>query len=244
MAEERHELADQSRHKRLGVASYRAVRAGGSVVLFATGDTPTPNYKVWLHAARDEDGSLVHELWWLPPTGPQIFVLSPFSVHVGFRCPAGTDKLVVRDDAGVHGVEIEDAGELAKDVSALVYLHYANQFDLRYEGKAVSFTEANIAGDPLLSIGDRFFYGDEVRLRSTELGQLVTVTTKAVVDGDSRVFSLLLPPTRVSGYEPVEIEALVIEGVERTTIAGPPIGAGVLYEKVRTVKAHASFLVS
>lgn len=127
---------------------------------------------------------------------------------------------------------------------ALVRLHRANQFNLKYKGKDIAFTAANIAGDPILTYGDRDFYGEEICVEATTLGGLVTVTLEAVADGDSARLSLLLPPTWVSGYEPVAVEALVFETVHRSTIAGPPPGAEVLYEHTATVKGTARFIVS
>ena len=239
------EEAASRRRKTLGVASYRATRVGRQVVLIAVGETPTPNYRVWLRAAVEPDKRHVHELWWLPPVGVQAQVRTPFSVHASFAVPPEVQKIVVRDAEGLHEVKIEPSAGLARppEAKALVYLHYANQFDLKYEHKDISFTQANIAGDPLLTVGDRFFIGDQIRLLMTPIGEMVTVTMSEV-EGDSLLVSLVLPPTRVSGYETVAVEALVLETVSRGAIAGPPIGAEVLIEKVSTIEGHATYIVS
>ncbi|PRP96782.1 hypothetical protein ENSA5_35560 [Enhygromyxa salina] len=233
------------RRPTLGTASYRARQVGKMIVLFAVGDTPTPNYKVWLQAAPEPGEARTYELWWLAPEGPQIQLLTPFSVHSSFRTDRDLESVRVRDAAGTHEVAVEDAGELAvEETKALVYLHCANQFDLEHEGKRISFTQANIAGDPLLSYGDRYFYGRQIRIQRTPIGELITVTLKEAADGESELFSLLLPATRVSGYETVKIDAMVFETLVQTTIAGPPMGQQVRYEKVARVEGRATYIVS
>lgn len=238
--------ASNSPRKTLGVARYRAARSGQNVILFATGDTPTPNYKVWFQAAQEPGKPPVYELWWMAPSGFQIQVLTPFSVHSVIHPSSSATEVVVRDANGLHNIKIESGDATTPGEPPLVPLprHEANQFDFRYRGQPVSFTQANIAGDPLLTVGNRHFYGREIMLQDSPIGQLVTVVMQAVADGDSSLFSLLLPPTLVEGYGVAEIEAVVLETISRTTIAGPPLGAGVLYEKVEKIKGQATFIIS
>jgi hypothetical protein len=226
----------------LGVGSYQARRFGDKVVLSAGGETPTPNYKVWLHAGAPAQPP-VYELRWREPADTSIRLPTPFHVHVSLRADA--DALRVRDATGVHEVAIEAAPSPATEPStALVYLHHANQYDLDYRGRHISFIQANIAGDPLLTYEDRYFYGGQISAQQTEIGELVTVTLEDLPEGGGWRLSMLLPPTWVSGYEAAPIEALVFETMTRKTIAGSPAGQEVEYEHVATVKGRATFVVS
>ncbi len=119
----------------------------------------------------------------------------------------------------------------------------ANSFRFTYRGKAISFIQANIAGEPILTIGARQFYGSEVTVEATQIGDLVTVTLDAIEDGDATLLSLVLPLTRVTGFQEVEVRALAVQTTMRGTIAGPPAGPGMLYQ-AQEIKGRAAFIVS
>lgn len=236
--------ARDQRQATLGIGSYRAQRVGDKIVLHASGETPTPNYKAWLRRPPEQDVA-DYELWWMRPADGSIELSTPFSVHVSFRAEPDTSSVRVRDAAGVHDVGIEATGESApSSTTALVYLHYANQFDLRYRGKDISFTEANIAGDPLLTYDQRYFYGEQIELQKTAIGELVTVTLEQRPNGDRWQMTLVLPRTWVSGYESSLVEALVVESVARGLAEGPPPGQEIELERVTQVGGHATFVVS
>jgi hypothetical protein len=244
---------NESKRKRravYGVGTYRARQIGDKVVVLAEGKTPALHYKVWLQASAEEILPPIFELWWLPPPGGEALIATPFHVHAAFESERELEQVRVRDAKGVHDVRVEQMGkpeapaEGGEPSKALVYLNHANLFNLKYKGEPISFTQANIAGDPILTYGNRQFYGREISMLMTMVGELITVTLEAVPDGDSSHLSLLLPPTWVSGYESVAIEAMVIETVTRSTIAGPPPGQEVLYEHSAKVKGTARFIVS
>jgi hypothetical protein len=181
----------------------------------------------------------------MSPADTSIELTTPFHVHLSVRAAPDAAIVRVRDAAGVHDVAVEGTAEPAPtSTTALVYLHYANQFDLRYRGKDISFTQANIAGDPLLTYDQRYFYGDEIELQNTAIGELVTVTLEQRPNGDRWRLTLVLPRTWVSGYESSLVEALVIESVARGRAGGPPAGEELKYERVTQVGGHALFVVS
>ena len=93
----------------------------------------------------------------------------------------------------------------------------ANSFRFTYRGKAITFVQANIAGQPVLSVGDQQFVGDEITLEQSQLGELVTVVLSATADGDATHLTLVLPPTRVEGFQELDIKALAV----RTTVRAP-----------------------
>lgn len=236
--------ARAQRQATLGIGNYRAQRFGDVIVLHASGDTPTPNYKAWLRRARDEDAA-DYELWWMPPVDTSIELTTPFTVHVSYRAEPDAARVRVRDAAGVHDVEVEGSAEPAvPTTAALVYLHHANQFDLRYRGKDISFTQANIAGDPLLTYDQRYFYGQQIELQDTAIGELVTVTLEERPNGERWRLTVVVPRTWVSGYESSLVEALVIESVSRGLAEGPPAGQEIELERVTQVGGHATFVVS
>lgn len=228
----------------LGVGNYRARRVGDKIVLSADGDTPSPNYKVWLRHAVDR-AVADYELWWMEPADTSIELTTPFHAHVGFRALAGLERVRVRDAGGVHEIEVEvEESKAPAPTTALVILHYANQFDLDYRGQPISFARANIAGDPLLTYDQRWFYGPQIELQDTAVGEIVTVTLEQRPNRERWRLSLLLPRTWVSGYESAPIEAVVIEAVSHSLVDGPPAGQELDYERVTTVHGHASFVVS
>ncbi len=232
------------RKYRLGIGKYRARRVADKIVLHAVGETPTPNYKAWLRKPGATDMA-DFELWWMPPADTSLELPTPFSVHVSFRAGVDEDLVRVRDATGVHSVEVEEVGELAgASTTALVFLHYANQFDLHYHGKEISFTQANVAGDPLLSYANFYYYGDQIELQDTPIGELVTVTLEERAAGERWRLSLLLPRTWVSSYESATIEALVIETVVHSFEHGPPPGQEVEYERASKVTGQATFILS
>jgi hypothetical protein len=230
----------------LGIGNHRAQRVGDKIVLHTAGETPTPNYKTWLRRALDKDVA-DYELWWMQPADISIELATPFSVHVSFRAEPGATVVRVRDAAGVHEIPVEASSEPAETgatTTALVYLHHANQFDLRYRGKDISFTQANIAGDPLLTYDQRYYYGKQIELQDTAIGELVTVTLEERPNGERWRLTVVLPRTWVSGYESSLVEALVIESVSRGLAEGPPAGQEIELERVTPVGGHATFVVS
>jgi hypothetical protein len=119
----------------------------------------------------------------------------------------------------------------------------ANSFRFTYRGKAVTFIQANIAGQPILTVGARQFYGSEVTVEATQIGDVVTVVLDSIADGDTTLLSLVLPLTRVPGFQEVDVKALAVQTTVRGTIAGPPAGAGMVYQ-AQEVKGRAAFIVS
>jgi hypothetical protein len=239
-------VTDSSRQRQvtLGLGSYRARRVSDKIVLDGAGETPTPNYKAWLRRAPD-DSIADYELWWMPPDDASIELPTPFSVHVSSRAAPDSALVRVRDATGVHVIDVEGAPETETEPSAaLVYLHYANQFDFQYLGKDISFTQANIAGDPLLSYGDRFFYGEQIEWQDSAVGELVTVTLEPRPSGERWRLTLVIPRTWVSGYESATIEALVIETVAHGLVDGPPAGQEIEFERTTRVVGRATFVIS
>jgi hypothetical protein len=119
----------------------------------------------------------------------------------------------------------------------------ANWFRFSYRGKAITFTPANIAGQPVMSVGAQQFYGDEITMEPSAIGDLVTVVLEAVADGDTTLLTLVLPPMRVRGFEEIDATALAVRTTVRGTLAGPPEGVGHVY-KVQELEGRASFIVS
>ena len=86
-----------------GDASYRAVRSGDEVAVFAEGMTSTPGYRIQF--AQLADGKL--GLYFKRPTGIQLQVLKPFKVCVRTKAAAGQKQITVVDRQGNHAVAIQ-----------------------------------------------------------------------------------------------------------------------------------------
>jgi hypothetical protein len=127
-----------------------------------------------------------------------------------------------------------------------------NQFILQSgDGKTkVDYETSSLVGQPTLNLTQgpggpiRHFAGSQIRLRNTEIGTLVTVTTQISVDRGSTSFSVLIPAislTSTSDHQTFATEAII------TTHTGPnsvPITG--VHEKYQFVamKGQANFVFS
>jgi hypothetical protein len=111
----------------------------------------------------------------------------------------------------------------------------ANLFDLECDGVHITYSTSSFAGPPQLSYsgpeGDLSFSGTEIETLSSALGTEVTVTLASVPDLHTITLTLLLPSFKLSGAE-ATFDTLAIKVTHRTTIAGPPEGAGESYEAI------------
>ncbi|HKV11317.1 MAG TPA: hypothetical protein VJ725_24455 [Thermoanaerobaculia bacterium] len=121
----------------------------------------------------------------------------------------------------------------------------ANFFELRRGTSKISFTVSNIAGEPVLSYGTQTFTGREVRIETTEIGTLVTVTLSAIPDLETRLLTLVLPLVQVGPATPEKVSVPVIFTRVEMSIAGRPLHPGpVQTYDVKIYTGKASFIVS
>jgi hypothetical protein len=103
-------------------------------------------------------------------------------------------------------------------------------------GPQVTYSLSSIKGEPEFSYqgfhGENVFSGDAIAVSETELGREVTVTLVAVADGDTITFTVLIPPIRMEGNDPVPLETLAIETTKKSGFAGPPPGSEYSYEAI------------
>jgi hypothetical protein len=80
-------------------------------------------------------------------------------------------------------------------------LEQANLFELASRSIQVTFSSTSITGRPLLSYRDHYlqlnFEGDEIDIRDTQIGQLITVTLETIPDLRTVTFTLILPLVNV-----------------------------------------------
>jgi hypothetical protein len=77
------------------------------------------------------------------------------------------------------------------------------------------------------------FVGEEISLRDTEIGQLITVTLETVPDLRTVTFTLILPLVNVlpqSGGTRVQVPGILT--TTHTTVSGPGLGAEKSYSTV------------
>ena len=80
-------------------------------------------------------------------------------------------------------------------------LEQANLFELAYGSIQVTFSSTSITGRPLLSYRDHNlqlnFEGEEIDIRDTQIGQLITVTLETIPDLRTVTFTMILPLVNV-----------------------------------------------
>ncbi len=96
-----------SNNPELGVGKYSAEQVPGAVIIHAWGETPTPNYKVWLQPGPEDIFPPIYDLWWLAPGGVQPQIETPFHVHAAFAAEEPIRSVTVRDANGSHTVPVE-----------------------------------------------------------------------------------------------------------------------------------------
>jgi hypothetical protein len=126
--------------------------------------------------------------------------------------------------------------EMARSIT--LQLFDANLFDITGPIR-INFTRSSFAGRPQLSYQDAeldlSFQGDELDIRQTPIGDLVTVTLQSTVDVADRRIALLVPVIRLAAGEQLDFETVLIETVDRSPAFVPSPGpAGVL----QTYRTH------
>jgi len=124
----------------------------------------------------------------------------------------------------------------------------ANLFELSGRTIQVTYSTTNILGGPIFSYRDnllsRSFRGEEIRIETTAIGEVVTVTLETIPDLRTVTFSLIVPAVTVmSQSSGTRIKVLGITTRTLTTIAGPPPGPQQLYSAVY-LNGSAQFIVS
>ena len=210
----------------LGRGEYTAFQVRGQVSIEASGFTPTSGYRVWLQLRPEDVFPPMYELTWMPPEGPTLPALASFTVGTSFAAAVPVSRVTVFDADGAHEINVELVepeavrGERAE---------MANHFSVAGDETYVSFTEANVAGQPQLTHGRRAFMGNDVRITDTPVGKMVTVILDQVADQKLRTFTLLVPPVRVPRGATAQVHVVGITADELSGIAGPPVGQGIAY---------------
>ncbi|WHZ28171.1 MAG: hypothetical protein OJF51_002969 [Nitrospira sp.] len=124
----------------------------------------------------------------------------------------------------------------------------ANLFELSSRTIQVTYSTTNILGGPIFSYRDntvsRSFTGEEIRIESTSIGEVVTVTLETVPDLRTVTFSLIVPVVTVMTQSSgTRIKVLGITTTTPTTIAGPPPGPQQLYSAIY-LNGSAQFIVA
>jgi hypothetical protein len=221
------------RHRELGRAKYEAKQIRGEVLVTATGESPTPNYKVWLTTGPERSFPPILELWWMKPIGTQTQVLMPFSVHLTFDSSnQPIDTIQVRDADGIHEITVEQVLETDEsgEPTEVPERVPANSFRLMLDKVPVSYATTSLIGVPILNVGDQQFMGDDLHVLDTAIGQQVTVILRQIPDLEVLTFTLIVPPVLLEGSKPAKVEIAAITSVHHTSIAGPPLGQNISYD--------------
>ena len=90
----------------LGVGEYTAEQEAGTVIVHATGETPSAGYRVWLEKSMIEVYPPEFVLYWEPPGGLAADMMTPFIVHISFPADEAITQVVVHDADGPHTVSV------------------------------------------------------------------------------------------------------------------------------------------
>ncbi|CAG0982265.1 hypothetical protein [Geobacter sp.] len=121
-----------------------------------------------------------------------------------------------------------------------------NMYEFTAKRVKITYSTTSFTGEPRLSYQDRTrnlqFKGDEIRVTSTEIGQLVTVTLEQVPDLQTITLTLLIPAINMEG-DVVTFKTEAITTTHRTSIGGPALVKGVLQSyNTRTLQGEAKLV--
>ncbi|MFL6192868.1 MAG: hypothetical protein ACJ75H_01755 [Thermoanaerobaculia bacterium] len=125
----------------------------------------------------------------------------------------------------------------------------ANYFELVRGGTTITFTESNIAGQPLLNFDDGArqlsFMGNQIEQLSSEIGAILTVDLDFIPDLRTDALTVVIPQVNLKGGAPARFKTVVIFTAIRSSIAGPGLVEGPIQTyTAQTFRGTASFIVS
>ena len=115
----------------------------------------------------------------------------------------------------------------------------------------ITYEETAFDGQPHLTYqvlqgpAERTFIGDQISAQESDIGTLVTVTLRAIEDGDATLFTLLIPTINLTGTNEQTFDTLAIYTIARSSIGGPNLVTGAVqsYNAVR-LDGTAQFVIS
>jgi hypothetical protein len=96
------EVLSSSQGWQLGRGKYRAQQVHDSVIVFARGDNPTPNYQNRLFKGRTEVFPPQISLYQKAPTGIQVPSVTEFEICGTFLAREKVERITVIDSQGKH----------------------------------------------------------------------------------------------------------------------------------------------
>ena len=102
----------------------------------------------------------------------------------------------------------------------------ANRYVLYGDHLEVTYDETTITGQAQLTYQvvqgvPRTFTGNELSVKPSDIGTLVTVTLEVIPDDKRSLFTLLIPRINLPGTNEVSFETVAIYTTERDSIIGP-----------------------
>lgn len=110
-----------------------------------------------------------------------------------------------------------------------------NEYVLNGGGVSITYITNGFLGHPTLSYKDAnqalHFKGPEIRVLPTEIGALVSVTTRLTIDAGSTSFSFLIPIIALADrHAEQKFETAGIRTEHKTALVLPPTGLREIYE--------------
>jgi hypothetical protein len=127
----------------------------------------------------------------------------------------------------------------------------ANHYVLKGNQTEITYDETTFNGQPQLSYralpgpATRTFRGDQISSKESAIGTLVTVTLEAVADGDTTLFTLVIPTVNLIDTTEQAFKTIAIITTVQGSIAGPSLIHGAVQSyHVLKLKGKAQFVVS
>ncbi len=122
---------------------------------------------------------------------------------------------------------------VASEFGAEAFNDPPNLYEFAGKTMTIHYSTSSFDGQPRLSFRRRSgrlrqFAGEEIRAERTEIGQLVTVTTREIPDLKTVTLTLLIPDINLDERGPVMFETRVFFTSHHTTIAGKDLVEGPL----------------
>lgn len=107
-----------------------------------------------------------------------------------------------------------------------------NRYELKGEQTQINYV--TLGEQPLLTYrvfqgpATRSFQGDQIRIRETEIGTLITVTIDVIPDESETTLTVVLPQINLGETREQSFQTVAFVTTQRSSIAGPELVVGVV----------------
>jgi hypothetical protein len=107
-----------------------------------------------------------------------------------------------------------------QSIKANRYVLYGDQLEVTYDETTIT-GQAQLTYQVVQGVHSRTFTGNELSVKPSDIGTLVTVTLEIIPDDKRSLFTLLIPTINLTGTNEVSFETLAIYTTVRDSFIGP-----------------------